>query len=561
MNKRSQLLCAATLVVGQFLPSLGWAEVSGSYLVARQADRANDFQIAADYYAESLFFDPTNTVFAQGAVDAYMALGDFASAAEISRDVLFGVQDTLGSNLALIVDAAIEQRYGEIIGLIESAELTTNELTDKLILAWSLIGDGRADEGVAVLEAITADTRFRAFGYYHLGLAKAFTGDFEGALQTYAEETERGFQSGRSIYVEARILAHLGRGLEAVRKLRSIPGSGDADALVARIDSGETVSLDMLDSAADGMAEVFYTLADALSSEGATRYNLIYAQVAAQIRPDDAEALLLVAEMLEGLDRPELARNVYLDISPDDAAFFNAALGVAETLRTEGQLDEAIAHLQGVLADIGEGPFLRVTLGDIYRQTRDYAAARQVYTQRLDNPPSPAGYQDWYIYYVRGITNERLGNWPAAEADFRKSLELQPAQAQVLNYLGYSLVEKRIKLDEALSMIEEAAALRPNNGYIVDSLGWVLYRLGRFDDAVEPMERAVELMPTDPIVTDHLGDVYWKVGRKREAQFQWQRALSFVDPDEDNPDIDPDRIRRKLEVGLDIVLDEEATDD
>ena len=164
----------------------------------------------------------------------------------------------------------------------------------------------------------------------------------------------------------------------------------------------------------------------------------------------------------------------------------------------------------------------------------------------------------WFLHYVRGISHERLGNWPEAEADFRAALEIRPDQPQVLNYLGYSLVEKQIKLDEALEMIERAVAARPDSGYIVDSLGWVLYRLGRYDEAVGHMERAVELMPVDPVVNDHLGDVYWAVGRYREAEFQWKRALSFIDPDDVISEADPDRIRSKLEVGLDQVLSNEG---
>ena len=163
----------------------------------------------------------------------------------------------------------------------------------------------------------------------------------------------------------------------------------------------------------------------------------------------------------------------------------------------------------------------------------------------------------WLVYFSRGITHEREDRWPEAEADFRKALELRPDQPQVLNYLGYSMVEMQENLDEALDMIERAVAAQPDSGYIVDSLGWVLYRLGRYDEALVQMERAVELLPVDPVVNDHLGDVYWAVGRKREAEFQWHRALSFIELGESN-DAEPDRIRRKLEIGLDAVLAEEG---
>ena len=166
--------------------------------------------------------------------------------------------------------------------------------------------------------------------------------------------------------------------------------------------------------------------------------------------------------------------------------------------------------------------------------------------------PEP-GPQHWAFYYARAIARERQNHWPDAEADFRFALKLFPDQPLVLNYLGYSLVEKQQNLPEAQAMIEKAVAQRPDDGYITDSLAWVLYRVGKFEEAVEPMERAVELLPVDPVLNDHLGDVLWMVGRKREAEFQWKRSLSFG-PDEPGAE----RIRHKLDVGLDVVLAEEA---
>jgi tetratricopeptide (TPR) repeat protein len=200
---------------------------------------------------------------------------------------------------------------------------------------------------------------------------------------------------------------------------------------------------------------------------------------------------------------------------------------------------------------------VHVTLGDLRRQSKDFDAAVRAYDAALalyeDETPA-----QWFVYYARAISFERLDRWEQAEADFRKALDLNPDHPQVLNYLGYSLVEKRMKLDEALSMIERAVDARPNSGHIVDSLGWVLYRLGRYEDAVPHMERAAELMPVDPVVNDHLGDVLWAVGRYREAEFQWKRALSFIDPDDVPTDISPDRVRQKLAEGLDAVLEQEG---
>ena len=164
----------------------------------------------------------------------------------------------------------------------------------------------------------------------------------------------------------------------------------------------------------------------------------------------------------------------------------------------------------------------------------------------------------WYLHYVRGTAHDWLGDWPAAMRDFDRALELSPNQFQVLNYVGYTLVDRGEQLGKALEMIQKAVVAQPDAGYIIDSLGWAQYRLGYYNEAVVHMERAVELMATDPIVNDHLGDVYWAVGRKTEAQFQWRRALSFA-TDYSGPEaVDPKRIHRKLEVGLVTVLAEEG---
>ena len=239
-----------------------------------------------------------------------------------------------------------------------------------------------------------------------------------------------------------------------------------------------------------------------------------------------------------------------------------AELGRAGSLRELGKFDAAIEVLTNLTRTHDDLAVIYSTLGDIHRQQQNFAEATRAYDAALERTPDPTARGAWFLHYARAITYERQGLWDEAEADFRRALELEPDQPQVLNYLGYSLVEKQIKLDEALGMIEEAVAASPDSGYIIDSLGWALYRLTAMDDGEwEPhMERAVELMAVDPVVNDHLGDVYWAVGRIREAEFQWARALSFVGRTDSSDDADPERIRRKLEIGLDAVLVEEGAE-
>ena len=159
-----------------------------------------------------------------------------------------------------------------------------------------------------------------------------------------------------------------------------------------------------------------------------------------------------------------------------------------------------------------------MALGNILRARKQFAECAEAYSKaHRAASPSPSK-PNWLIFYFRGICYERSKQWPKAEADLKKALELFPDQPHVLNYLGYSWVDQGINLDEGMKMIRRAVEQRPDDGYIVDSLGWAYYRLGNYEEAVKHLERAVELKPEDPTINDHLGDAYWKVGRKLEAQ-------------------------------------------
>jgi Flp pilus assembly protein TadD len=138
---------------------------------------------------------------------------------------------------------------------------------------------------------------------------------------------------------------------------------------------------------------------------------------------------------------------------------------------------------------------------------------------------------DWRLYYSRGTALERLGRWPEAEADLQAALKQRPDEPELLNYLGYSWVDRGEHLKEGLAMVQKAVAADPRSGAMVDSLGWAYYRLGDYKKAVEELEQAVELEAGDPEINNHLGDAYWRVGRHDEAQFQWRRVLTLKPDD------------------------------
>jgi tetratricopeptide (TPR) repeat protein len=195
-----------------------------------------------------------------------------------------------------------------------------------------------------------------------------------------------------------------------------------------------------------------------------------------------------------------------------------------------------------------------LALGGVYAAKEDFRNAANIYDRAVDRLTKPTG-ADWNIYYQRGIAYERLKEWPKAEPNFRTALVLQPDQPQVMNYLGYSWVDMNMNLDQALDLIRKAVDLRPGDGYIVDSLGWAYYRLGKFEDAVRELEKAVALKPDDAVLNDHLGDAYWRAGRKLEATFQWAHARDMK-PDEDVMA----KVQKKLAEGLPPLVAKTAAD-
>lgn len=528
---------------------------AGAYLAARMAIMDYDFARSANYLDRALADDPRNPVLLEEALRAHMALGDFQIATGLADRMISIDVDSQTANLVAMIGAARQGNWQRIFTLLEQGK-SVGPLVDGLAQAWSFVGRGRMTRAVQSFDEVIDSPGLRAFGLYHKALALASVGDFEGADAILALPPEQGMQpTRRAALARAEILSQLGRMDEAVALLQGFAGSASDPVFldkIARLNSGQTLRFDFVSSPEQGMAEVFYSVAAAIEGDADDDYTLLYSRAAEALDPAHSEAIILSAGLLEALGRFDEATEAYAKISKDDPVYFRAELGRAAALDSAGRTDTAIEVLNALIRNTGEMPDALSNLGDMLRRSENWSAANAAYTRALAayGAESPSR---WFVLYTRAITSERLGNWDAAEADFRAALALQPDHPSILNYLGYSLVERREKLDEALSMIERAVAGQPENGAIVDSLAWVLYRLGRYDEAIVHMVRAAELEPLDPIISDHLGDVLWAVGREAEARFQWQRALSFG-PEER----EAIRIRAKLAKGLDKVLEEEG---
>ncbi|MDG1281688.1 MAG: tetratricopeptide repeat protein [Pseudorhodobacter sp.] len=528
---------------------------AGAYLAARIAGSRDDFREASNWYTRALIADPSNSGLMEGAVIAHIAAGNYEAALAVARRLQQSGAKSQPADLILIADQAKRGDFSAMIADLDAGR-SVGMLLDGLVRAWAELGTGQMSDALEQFEKLAETKGLEAFGLYHKALALASVGDFEGA-----EAILSGKDNGtinvrrRGTIAHIQILSQLERNADALALLnRALPIDTDpvVAAYKAKLEAGETLPYDITRNVTDGIGEVFFTLSLALNGEASDSYTLLYSRITTWLRPDHFEAQLMSASLLENQLQYDLAAEAYGMVPRTDGGFFAAEIGRARALNGAGRLEASLEVLTTLARDTPELFSVHLALGDTLRRAERWPEASAAYDKAVALIPTAAA-NYWSVYFSRGISYERQGKWTEAEADFRKALELRPEEPQVLNYLGYSFLERGENFDEAIAMIETAVKARPDSGYIVDSFAWGLFLLGRYEESVEHMERASVLEPVDPIVTDHLGDVYWAVGRKLEASFQWRRALSFG-PEED----DAERIRRKLEVGLDAVRAEEG---
>ena len=528
---------------------------AGSYLAARQAGAMSDFGAGARYFTKGLMADPGNAALLENALTSYVALGQVERAIPIAQAIVDRGYQSQIAHLVLSIAAVKAGDWDAVFTALEQGR-SIGPLVDGLSQAWAHLGKGEMSMALDGFDQVIASEGMDMYGLTHKAYALAIAGDFEAAEAVFSNSGHGGLRySRRSAIAHAQILSQLGRNDAALTVIDRAFGrqlDPGLAALRADLTAGIAVAFDAVDSPVAGMADIYHVIAGAVQGDADDAYTLLYARAATYLAPQNTQAVLMAAGLLDNLGQYDLANQTYATVARDDPSFAAAELGRAETLSAAGRDEAAIEVLDALARSHPDMAQVHAARGDLLRGSENYGDAIAAYGRALDlyDAQSPV---KWFVHYTRGIAYHRQDDWSAAEADFRAALALNPAQPQVLNYLGYSLVERGEKLDEALGMIETAAAARPDNGAIIDSLGWVMFQLGQYEEAVGHMELAASLEPVDPVINDHLGDVYWAVGRRTEARFQWQRALSF------NPEAaEAERIRQKLERGLDMVRMEEG---
>ena len=521
---------------------------SGSYLAARHAGQERDAAAAAAYYRAALRHDPKNGELLDRAFLALLVDGEIDEAVKHAERIVETDKNDRVAELVLGVAALKHKQYATARrDLALSIRGPITDLAATLLSAWSMYGAGDAKGAVAAIDRLAGPDWYSIFKDLHAGMIY----DLAANSKEAGKRLERAYKLDptalRVVEAYGSWTSRSHSPKEALDIFQTFDKALPRYPLVVeamdQLKAGEKLP-PLASNAQAGAAEALYGLGASLGRRGGEDLGLVYLQLALYLAPNHQLALLSLADLYESLKKPELAIKVYKRVPTSSPLYRNAAIQMAANLDSLNRADEAEKHLNALIKEHPDDLEAIMALGNVLRSHKKFTECVDAYSRGVATLTQPDK-SNWMLFYFRGICYERSHQWPKAEADLKKALELFPDQPHVLNYLGYSWIDQGVNLDEGMEMINKAVQQRPDDGYIVDSLVWAYYRLGNYEEAVKKLERAIELKPEDPTINDHLGDAYWRVGRVLEAKFQWAHARDLKPEPEDLP-----KIEAKLKDGL-----------
>jgi tetratricopeptide (TPR) repeat protein len=505
------------------------ASAYGLFLAGTDAFDSGDKASAARLYADAARKAPDQPLLGERAFLAALIAGDVSEAATLARTL--DTDDAQVSRLAQLtqaVDAIAAGHGAEAEALLTKPPLTgPYTLTSRLLLPWAQAAGGDwkaalqppAPTGERMTDDINALTYATLLERRHR---------FADADAVFRKLMSGGDSAGVYALSYGTFLERHGRHGEAIvlykAALGADPSSNMISSALARANAGKAPP--PTPTIAQGAAQTLLGPTVALLAAKQSIPGLAYLRLVLRLNPDQDEAWVLVGDALSTTNEPAGARDAYRRVSPESPEYVDARARLISTYDDDRSANPLVLQIAQETVKNAPGDDDALTLlADALRLNEQYAESAKVLDQLIANQGDKAR---WQLYYMRGVAFEQAGQWPAAEADMKKALALSPDQPDVLNYLGYSWVDRGENLKEAKAMIEKAVAAKPDSGAIVDSLGWVYFRLGDYSKAVDELEHAVELEPADPDINNHLGDAYWRQGRKTEARFQWERVLTLA---------------------------------
>ena len=530
----------------------------GNYLSGRIARGDHDTATAADFYTKALAEDPSNEVILEQAFLLETGSAHWDRALQFAHDLVKIEPAHRIAQFLLGCEAFKQGKYDEADQhFAEARQGPIADLTSTLARAWVKEAAGKPDEAFAILDSLSDADWAQFYQRYHRGLIADVAGKRDIAAESLAVAFKKNPGTLRVSEAYARHAMNSNNRKLALQILKThigkTAGHPLSRALLNDINAGQVPPL-LVVSPTDGLAEVFYGIGDALAGEGGLDMGIIFLQFSLYLKPDFPLAHVALAEAYDNAKRYDLELQAFDRIPEASPLWLSVQIQKAFALNSLERVDESKALLDSLIAKNPKDIRPLDALGNIMRSHERYADARDAYSRAIALLPKPTK-DNWALFYSRGVCNERLKNWPAAEADLKRALALSPEESVVLNYLGYSWVDQGMHLKTAMDYIRKAVKLKPEDGYYVDSLGWAYFRLGNLPAAVEQLERAVELRPDDPIINDHLGDAYWRIGRKLEAKYQWQQSLSLKPESEQLVELE-----KKIKTGLPETPETKAAD-
>ncbi len=528
----------------------------GNYLAGRFANTQRDTALAATFYGRALQDDPHNQLILQRTFLLDISDGRIEDAHELARRIVLDRSNDRLARLVLAIDAfkrrdhAVARRH-----LDRTGDGPFTELVESLVRAWSHADQRQTDKAMAILDDLASRTGLHGFTAFQKALIYEINSRPGDAEKAYAVAREDNSGGGlRVVQAYGRFLERLGRADEAVavykKYLERVAKSRIVDEDLARAHAG-LLPAPLAPNARAGLAEAIFGVSAYLAArQQRVDLPLLYLQLALHLRPNFPAARLLLADLYGGIKRHEAAIRILGGVDRKSIYARQARVQIAQYLHKMGRQEEAIASMRQLAAEDPQDLESVASLATMLRMSSRFSEAADVYGQAIAML-SKVEHHHWPLFFYHGVSLERSGRWPEAEDSLKQALRLNGDQPEVLNYLAYSWIDRGERVREAMGMVERALEIRakverrPNDGYLIDSLGWGYFQLAEYDKAVRHLERAAELAPQDPSINDHLGDAYWMAGRRIESRFQWERVLQLK-PGREHEKI----VRRKLEFGL-----------
>ena len=518
----------------------------GAFLSSKIARGALEIESSAYYAKYAYNRNSTSNGLGLVAVEALIANGQIDEAISISSKIAKNMTDVSIIQYAEAIKEINKNNYDNVLEIFNNI---TPSGIDNYILpilqAWAAANNNINPEGLQVIAQQAERGVLSPIYSYHVALINEYLGNDEAALFNYENIVKRANTANATVFIKAALFFEsIGKHdlkNETLSKLERLdPYSNE---LISFRNEKSLKTGSIITSPKDGIAEILLNSAELLYNEGIYIHALTYAQMSRFLNSNSDNASYLLGRIFESIDNKERALNYFKNVSDNSYVFHDAKIAIAEIMHKNQGIINAINYLKDLQKDNPHNINFSRKIAELYYQEEDFNRSALTYENIINNIEN-IKYEHWPLIYSYAISLERNNDWDKAEKYFLYALEFVPNNPQVLNYLGYSWIDQGINIDAAMSMIKKAVQQKPEDGYIIDSLGWAYYQIGDYENAVINLEKASELL-SDSIIIDHLGDALFHSGRKIEAIFQWKRALKF-DPSEELKLILEDKINKKI---------------